>query len=153
MPKGLRAKYPREYNSWSSMKQRCNNPNHAYAHRYSQRGITYSPEFETFAGFLSYMGERPENTTLDRIDPDGNYEPGNVRWASPSIQSSGRLPYKHDKVKGGINERRSVYEDRAGFKTEYMTYAVTLRGKYVGSSTDRAEAERMLKEALEDDDS
>ena len=133
------------------MKQRCNNPNHAYYHRYGGRSIKYAEEFETFAGFLSYLGERPDNTTLDRIDPDGDYIAGNVRWASPSVQSSGRLPYKHDKVKGGINERRSVYEDRAGFKTEYVTYAVTLRGKYVGSSTNREEAEEMLRKALESD--
>jgi len=151
VPDGLRNRYPREYNSWKSMKQRCNNPKAAYYHRYGQRGIKVHEDFETFWGFLSYIGERPENTSLDRIDVDADYAPGNVRWASPSIQSEGRAPYKHDRVRGSITVRRSTYEDRAGFQSDSVSYVVKLRDKYVGSSTERSVAEEMLKEALEND--
>jgi hypothetical protein len=144
----LKTEYSREYNSWKAMKQRCNNPNHEYYHRYGGRGIKYAEEFETFDGFLRYMGERPINTTLDRIDPDGHYEPGNVRWASPTQQSTGRLPYKHEKVKGSVRKTTREYEDRAGFKEVYVTYVARLRGKYIGSSKDAAEARKMLEDAI-----
>jgi hypothetical protein len=85
---------------WGSMRARCTNPNHhAYA-RYGGRGISCSPRWDDFALFLADVGERPEDPghwqserpywTLDRIDPDGNYEPGNVRWGTPSQQRLNR---------------------------------------------------------------
>jgi hypothetical protein len=68
------------YASWRNLKNRVNNPNHNSYSRYGGRGIRYHPDFETYPGFLAYMGPRPEGTSIDRIDPDGHYEPGNVRW-------------------------------------------------------------------------
>jgi hypothetical protein len=80
-----------EYKAWDSMKQRCNNYNHPAYKNYGGRGIKVSPEFDTFEGFLSEVGRKPgPEYTLDRINNDGNYEPGNVRWATRITQNQNR---------------------------------------------------------------
>jgi hypothetical protein len=72
----------REYRSWAQARNRVLNPNSKDWPRYGGRGITMAPEFaESFEAFLAYMGPRPAGTSLDRIDNDGNYERGNMRWA------------------------------------------------------------------------
>lgn len=71
------------YQTWLSMRQRCTNPNVNNYHRYGGRGITVCTRWQDFAAFLSDVGERPSpQHSLDRIQNDGNYEPGNVRWAT-----------------------------------------------------------------------
>ena len=76
--------------SWSSMLDRCNNPNATHYHRYGGRGITICERWMTFTAFLEDMGERLIGTTLDRINNDGNYEPGNCRWATVAEQNANR---------------------------------------------------------------
>lgn len=80
----------RTYSSWRGMKDRCLNPNSVSYPLYGGRGITICDEWITFDGFLADMGERPEGMSLDRIDPDGNYEPANCRWATPQQQVDNR---------------------------------------------------------------
>lgn len=74
------------YRSWEAMKQRCNNPTNASYDRYGARGISYTPSWESYANFLEDMGERPEGTTLDRIEGSKGYYKENCRWADKYTQ-------------------------------------------------------------------
>jgi hypothetical protein len=72
-----------EYKSWASMIDRCRNPRHRSYADYGGRGILVCPEWDSFERFRANMGERPSKQhSLDRINNDGNYEPGNCRWAT-----------------------------------------------------------------------
>jgi hypothetical protein len=72
-----------EYAIWRTMRQRCSNPNSQRWKDYGGRGIRVCDEWNSFAVFFSHIGPRPSlNHSIDRINNDGHYEPGNVRWAT-----------------------------------------------------------------------
>jgi len=75
------------YYTWKQMRQRCTNPrNHTWP-RYGALGVTVCERWSSFDNFAADMGERPDGMSLDRINPFGNYEPGNCRWATPVQQA------------------------------------------------------------------
>lgn len=89
---------------WKAMLQRCFNPNMFHFHRYGGRGITVCERWRKFENFLADVGEPPSpEHSLDRYpNPNGNYEAGNVRWATPKQQrdntSQKRLLSAHGKT-------------------------------------------------------
>lgn len=78
------------YRTWASMITRCRNPRHAAFSRYGGAGIVVCEKWLQFDGFLEDMGERPEKTTLDRIDNSLGYFKENCRWATVTQQQRNR---------------------------------------------------------------
>lgn len=80
------------YSTWSAIKQRCYNPKSGAYRHYGERGITmYSKWIDDYDAFEEYMGEKPSpKHSIDRIDVNGNYEPGNLRWATMTEQNRNR---------------------------------------------------------------
>lgn len=83
--------YDRLYRIWLNMIDRCDNDKSINYHNYGGRGITYHPSFATFDGFYAGIpeGYKP-GLQLDRINNDGNYEPGNLRWVTPKQNARNR---------------------------------------------------------------
>jgi hypothetical protein len=79
----------RTYNTWAAIIQRCTNPNRDHYENYGGRGITVCDRWrESFANFFEDVGECPKGCELDRIDRDGNYEPGNCQWVTHKVNSN-----------------------------------------------------------------
>lgn len=105
------------YNVWRSMRYRCMNPNFKQWDDYGGRGIRICPEWDEFHQFVADMGPRPDGYSLDRIDNDGDYEPGNCRWASRRTQQRNQRRALYVTIEGK-KYRAIELAEKAGVKTD-----------------------------------
>lgn len=120
------------YKVHKNMVFRCYNENHKSYENYMKRGIKVcdrwlEPDGEGFLNFIEDMGEQPEGMSLDRIDVNGDYEPGNCRWASKSIQAF-NIRLRKDNKTG----HRGVYKSSCG-KKWISTIRVNSKSKHLGT--------------------
>lgn len=130
------------YKSWLAMRDRCLSPNNKSYPNYGGRGIVICDRWSRFENFRADMGERPSGLTLDRIDVNGNYEPGNCRWATPKQQTRNRrITLKvnidgEDRTLGQACEEAGISYDlaerrlRTGWTPEDALYAPIVRPGY-----------------------
>lgn len=90
------------YRSWKDMRARVNRPTNKDFKDYGSRGITICASWADFANFFADMGERPAGKTIDRIDVNGNYEPGNCRWADSITQANNKRTNHKIEFNGAI---------------------------------------------------
>lgn len=135
----------KEYRCWCSIKTRCFNSNYHQAKDYSEKGITMCEEWRnSFTAFYNYVGDAPgKDYSIDRIDNNGNYEPGNVRWVKDEtgIQNinQGMLSNNTSGVKG-------VYWHKSREKWMALI-TVSKRRIYLGSFKDKEDAIKARKNA------
>lgn len=83
-------KETRTYSIWNAMHGRCNGSTEFAREYYVARGIKVCERWRDFNNFLADMGDAPHKLSIDRINNDGNYEPGNCRWATDVQQANNR---------------------------------------------------------------
>lgn len=125
-----KGKTTRTYWSWYHMKERCTNSNHQQYRDYGGRGIQVCDRWQDFENFLTDMGERPENTSLDRIDGNGHYDPTNCRWAT-KIEQANNTRDNRRLVYGGIS--MTIAQAARRFDMPYQTLWARHRAGWLSS--------------------
>jgi hypothetical protein len=107
-------KFPKEYQAWNGMKMRCYNAKTKRFKDYGGRGIRVCGRWkDSYQNFLADVGRAPSpEYSIDRIDNNGNYEPGNVRWATRSQQMKNRRPMPCRYHDGLTGQQRYVLRNR-----------------------------------------
>lgn len=112
------------YHSWRRMRERCLNPKHAKYMNYGGRGIRICERWMDYSAFLADMGKRPGlEYSIDRIDPDGNYEPGNCRWAIDRDQRINKRNSRYVAWEGRMRSLPELCRERA---MDYSTVAARI---------------------------
>jgi predicted DNA-binding protein (UPF0251 family) len=126
MTRDVQTKHPL-FSTWKGMLNRCFGKNNkAYLKWYGSKGITVCERWSKrnkkgtnkgwapgFIAFIEDMGEKPTpEHQLDRVNPEGNYEPNNCRWATTSEQASNKKPYKKPSVQGEKNKNVIMTEEK-----------------------------------------
>jgi hypothetical protein len=112
----IKLEYPEEYAAWQNMIQRCTNPKRKNYHNYGGRGIkVWIGWINSFQNFLNYIGLKPgPEYTLERLNNDGNYEPGNIKWATQLEQAHNKRARKNNILnKEDVDEIRRAYSKGA----------------------------------------
>lgn len=122
-----------EWRSWCHLRNRCNNPRNGSYHNYGGRGIKVCKRWDLFGNFLEDVGRRPSpNHTIHRINNDGDYEPGNVKWADLTEQHNNTRANRLITVNG---ERLTVADASRKYGVNRLTLGYRL---YVGWGEQRA---------------
>ncbi len=109
------------YRTWLTMRSRCLNANASDYDRYGGRGITICERWSDYSEFLADMGERPsESHSIDRIDPNGHYEPSNCRWATMKEQGRNRRNNRR-LTHGGETLCVAEWSDRVGLSASTIS--------------------------------
>ena len=139
-----------EYHVWKGVRQRCLNPNNSSYAYYGGRGISICPRWSDFNFFLKDVGSRPTALhTLDRYpNPDGNYEPGNVRWAT-------RLEQGRNKRNTRPLTYRGITKPMSEWAEEFGLPYFTLRSRLdvYGWPVERALEEKYFEKKIVDAES
>lgn len=99
------------YKIWQGMLQRCYNQKTASYYLYGERKIKVCDSWHKFENFFNDMGERPEGTYLDRIDPDGNYDKDNCQWVTPQESIENRRISKKYSAKYKYLKKSNLCKD------------------------------------------
>ena len=132
-----------EYAAYKDAKRRCNNPTNARWTSYGGRGIEV--RFLSFEDFYAHIGKRPEGDySLERIDNDGHYEKGNVKWATRSEQ-------QHNKRQHTLSVRHGKgyywHKHTQRYMVRVMFYGIC---HYVGLFSIEEDAAQAYKDKLEE---
>jgi hypothetical protein len=116
----------RMYSTWSGMRQRCRDKNHINYNIYGGRGIRVCEAWSDFEAFVKDVGPKPSaRHSLDRINTDGDYEPGNVRWATAKEQSRNiRRPVLIEC--NGVSLTAPEWEERCGVRSVLIRARIRL---------------------------
>lgn len=115
-PAGLAKQHLRAYQAWYHARRRCTDPNHKQYKDYGGRGITMCERWtDSFAAFLQDMGDPLPGLSLDRMDNDGLYGPGNCQWATRGQQQKNKRLRTHC-LKGSheMTEANTYVERKTG---------------------------------------
>lgn len=109
------------YFTWKNMRYRCEDSARPDYYMYGGRGIKVCDRWQKFENFYEDMGDKPKNMSLDRIDNDGNYEPGNVKWRTPQEQSNNTRRNKYYVYKHKVYTVRGLAKlSRLSYTTIYQ---------------------------------
>lgn len=111
------------YRSWSNMIARCTNPTDSEWQRYGGRGIIVDVRWLNFENFLEDMGQRPEGSSLDRLDPNGDYCLQNCRWATPTEQANNRRNSRLITF-GGVTKTLAQWAAQLGINPTTLSYRI-----------------------------
>jgi hypothetical protein len=128
------------------MRERCNNPNHAHYDKYGGRGIRICERWDTFANFVADVGERPSRAhTLDRFpNPDGHYEPSNVRWATKTEQSRNRSNARL-LTHNGRTQSIAAWADEVGVRSATIRTRLDLLGWDIPRALERTSGKQSAR--------
>jgi hypothetical protein len=123
------------FTAWVNMRDRCDNPNHKAYHNYGGRGVKVCPQWYDFQTFARDVGPAQRGMQIERNNNNGDYEPGNVRWATVKEQAHNRRTNKLDQYTA--DQIRAVYSQgklpqwRVGqmFGVCQMTVSLIIQGK------------------------
>ena len=104
------AKSP-EYTAYQNARNRCQRPADPRYYTYGARGVEF--RFTSFEEFYAEIGPRPEGMTVDRINTDGHYEPGNIQWSTPIEQVRNRTNTRHITI-GGVTKPLKAWCEETG---------------------------------------